>query len=168
MFTWSLTFQLISQTWFFELSENCSVKEFRLFVFSVFISSLLLAFEFWALLVTTKNIQSLRELSWAVLSLYFWFIEWMSFFLLQHLAKWPFYHIYCKFYILRTTNLTMPSRTKFSFNDDFRIWITVLWSVMFSNFINVVNFRILYKSCSKFWRLFLSFLISMSKFLREA
>ena len=38
-------------------------------------------------ILITEASAPLNEPSWAVLSLYSWFNEWMSFFLAQHLAK---------------------------------------------------------------------------------
>ena len=75
-----------------ELFERCSVKEFRLFVFSKVIPPQLIRFEFWALIVPIKKIlRSLRELSCAVYSLYSWINEWMPFSFVQHRAKSPLF-----------------------------------------------------------------------------
>ena len=92
MFLLSVTFELSSKIQLLEISERPVVEEFRLFVFERFISSLSFRFEFLTSIVPIKKFsQLLGELSWVVLWLHSWFNEWMLFFLVQRLAKWPLF-----------------------------------------------------------------------------
>ena len=94
-------------------------KEFWLFVVSKFISLLSLGLQSWTLKIPiTKSSTSLNESSWAVLSLYCWLNEWMSFFLVQHLAKSPYCKTnYCNFYPMLGNYLHYVSQN----------WIFILW-----------------------------------------